>query len=57
MTGEDFGFFSTLYPSMMFWLGTSEGEHYGLHTPKFLPSDGIIEIGINIFKDILKEVK
>ncbi|MDP4196371.1 MAG: M20 family metallopeptidase [Bacteroidota bacterium] len=57
MTGEDFGFFSTLYPSMMFWLGTSEGEHYGLHTPKFLPSDGIIEIGINIFKDILQEVK
>ncbi|MGE5400679.1 MAG: amidohydrolase [Ignavibacteriales bacterium] len=56
MTGEDFGFISELYPSFMFWLGTSNGEKYGLHTPRFLPHDSIIEIGINILKDILIEV-
>ncbi len=45
MTGEDFGYFSHLYPSFMFWLGTSQGERFGLHHPKFLPDDSIIEIG------------
>lgn len=53
MTGEDFGFFSGKYPSFMFWLGTSEGERYGLHNPKFLPPDKTIELGKNIFKDLL----
>ena len=54
MTGEDFGFFSGKYPSFMFWLGTSEGERYGLHNPKFLPPDKTIETGKNIFKDLLQ---
>jgi N-acetyldiaminopimelate deacetylase len=53
MTGEDFGYFSHLYPSFMFWLGTSKGERHGLHHPKFLPYDSNIEIGINAFKKIL----
>lgn len=53
MTGEDFGFFSKLYPSFMFWLGTSKGEKYGLHTPKFLPPDSVIQKGIDIFTKIL----
>ena len=53
MTGEDFGFFTKMYPSFMFWLGTSKGEKHGLHTPKFLPDDNIIETGIDIFKRIL----
>ena len=26
MTGEDFGFISELYPSLMLWLGTGEGK-------------------------------
>jgi N-acetyldiaminopimelate deacetylase len=56
MTGEDFGFFSGKYPSFMFWLGTSEGERYGLHNPKFLPPDKTIDLGKNIFKDILQIV-
>lgn len=56
MTGEDFGFFSHLYPSFMFWLGTSEGPRHGLHTSKFLPDDSVIQSGINIFSDILKEM-
>ncbi len=53
MTGEDFGFFSGKYPSFMFWLGTSEGEHYGLHNPRFLPPDKTIDLGKSIFKEIL----
>jgi N-acetyldiaminopimelate deacetylase len=56
MTGEDFGFFSKKWPSFMFWLGTSKGERYGLHNPKFLPSDEIIETGKNIFTTILKSI-
>lgn len=56
MTGEDFGFFSKKFSSFMFWLGTSKGERYGLHNPKFLPSDGVIDIGKNIFKEILNVI-
>ena len=56
MTGEDFGFISKLYPSFMFWLGTRTNEQFGLHNPKFLPDDSIINIGIGIFNDLLNEV-
>lgn len=56
MTGEDFGFFSQKYPSFMFWLGTSRGEKHGLHNPKFLPDDKIVETGKNIFADILASI-
>jgi N-acetyldiaminopimelate deacetylase len=56
MTGEDFGFFSQKWPSFMFWLGTSKGERYGLHNPKFLPPDEMIEIGNNIFCKILETI-
>ena len=53
MTGEDFGFFTDLYPSFMFWLGTFNGKKYGLHHPKFLPDDSVIDLGIEAFKTIL----
>jgi N-acetyldiaminopimelate deacetylase len=53
MTGEDFGFFSHKFPSFMFWLGVSKGEQFGLHNPKFLPDDDIIEIGKSAFLQIL----
>jgi len=54
MTGEDFGLFSRKFPSFMFWLGTSKnGERYGLHSPRFLPPDSVIEKGKNIFTEIL----
>ncbi len=53
MTGEDFGFFSQKYPSFMLWLGVSEGERYGLHNPKFLPPDKSVELGKNVFMEIL----
>ena len=56
MTREDFGFFSQKWPSYMFWLGTSRGEKYGLHNPRFFPPDEVIEIGKNIFSIILENV-
>ncbi|MGB5848724.1 MAG: amidohydrolase [Ignavibacteriaceae bacterium] len=56
MTGEDFGLFSQKWQSFMFWLGTSKGERYGLHNPKFLPQDEIIETGKNVFTTILKSL-
>ncbi len=56
MTGEDFGFFSGKYPSFMFWLGTSEGERFGLHNPRFLPPDKIIDQGKSILLEILHKV-
>ena len=55
MTGEDFGFYSQKWPSFIFWLGTSKGERYGLHNPKFLPPDEVIQIGSQIFESILSE--
>ena len=54
MTGEDFGFISRRYDSFMFWLGTSTGERHGLHNPKFLPDDSVVDIGISIMTDILE---
>lgn len=54
MTGEDFGFFTRKYPSAMFWLGTSQGEKHGLHSPYFLPSDEIIPLGTDIMYSVLK---
>ncbi|GBD87241.1 N-acetyldiaminopimelate deacetylase [bacterium BMS3Abin03] len=56
MTGEDFGFFSQMFPSFMFWLGTSKGEQYSLHNPKFLPPDEAIEVGKSVFVEILNSV-
>jgi len=53
MTGEDFGYISQLYPSFMFWLGTSTDEQFGLHNPQFLPDDDVIEIGTDAFTQIL----
>ncbi len=42
-TGEDFGFFTMKYPSLMFWAGVRTNDvQYGLHNPKFLPSDDVI---------------
>jgi N-acetyldiaminopimelate deacetylase len=45
MTGEDFGFFTTLYPGLLFWLGSC--CDYPLHSERFLPDDACIEVGVN----------
>lgn len=55
-TGEDFGYFSNCYPSLMFWAGTSKGEKFGLHNPKFLPDDEVIEFYSSLVYEFLKEL-
>ncbi|HPE70057.1 MAG TPA: M20 family metallopeptidase [Thermotogota bacterium] len=54
MTGEDFGFLCQKYPSMMFWLGTGTGNPVGLHNPRFLPDDDIIEFGAGFFQQLAR---
>lgn len=44
MTGEDFGFFTSMYPGLLFWLGS--GCNWPLHSEKFLPLDECLEVGI-----------
>lgn len=46
MTGEDFGFFTSMYPGLLFWLGS--GSDHALHSGMFLPKDDCIEVGINV---------
>ncbi|PLV60246.1 M20 family metallopeptidase [Thermotoga sp. KOL6] len=42
-TGEDFGYFSRVFPSLSFWFGVGEGKNrFGLHHPRFLPKDEYI---------------
>ncbi len=55
-TAEDFGFFSQKWQSFMFWLGTSKGERYGLHNPKFLPPDEVIKVGKDIYMEIVNNI-
>jgi N-acetyldiaminopimelate deacetylase len=47
MTGEDFGFFTSLYPGMLFWLGS--GCDQPLHSDKFYPDPACIEKGVKLF--------
>jgi N-acetyldiaminopimelate deacetylase len=52
MTGEDFGFFSGLYPSVLFWLGSDTNDD--LHSNRFLPDEKSIDVGLSIYINILK---
>ena len=57
LTGDTLftSFFSKKFPSFMIWLGTSKnGERFGLHNPRFLPPDSVIEKGKSIFITILE---
>ena len=52
MTGEDFGFFTTLYPGLLFWLGANDPDH-DLHSGTLLPDDACITNGIKILYQLL----
>lgn len=54
-TGEDFGFISLTWPSLLFWFGTRESgrERVGLHHPAFLPPDATVPAAIETFWKIL----
>jgi len=51
MTGEDFGFFSGMYPSVLFWLGTNSSDD--LHSSQFLPDEKSIDVAMDVYKSIL----
>lgn len=46
MTGEDFGFFTSRWPGLLFWLGS--GCDQPLHSPQFLPQEDCIEVGVRV---------
>ena len=48
LTGEDFGFFTSLYPGLLFWLGSGCSEP--LHSSKFLADEACIDVGLKIFE-------
>ncbi|MCD4650682.1 MAG: N-acetyldiaminopimelate deacetylase, partial [Candidatus Cloacimonetes bacterium] len=54
MTGEDFGFLTSRYPGLLFWLGA--GNNSGrLHSDKFLPDSRCIEIGVKAFASLINK--
>ena len=53
MGGEDFGFFAEKYTGLFFWLGANQGEEEDLHSSKFLPDENAIEIGVEVFLQLL----
>ncbi len=50
LTGEDFGYFTSIYPGLLFWLGS--GCEYPLHSDKFLADEACIEIGVRVFEQL-----
>jgi N-acetyldiaminopimelate deacetylase len=55
MTGEDFGFFTSIYPGLLFWLGAGKQPH-DLHSDKFLPDADCLGTGVDIFFQLLKQI-
>ena len=53
LTGEDFGFFSELFPIVLFWLGTD--AHEDLHSNRFLPDEKSIDVGLKVLKEIVNK--
>ncbi|MDM8214070.1 N-acetyldiaminopimelate deacetylase [Enterococcus hirae] len=53
LAGEDFGFLSSIFPGMMFWLGVN--SPYGLHHPKFQPDEKALKIGFDVCAGFLQE--
>jgi len=52
---EDFGRFTERFPGAIFGLGAGE-HHSDLHTPNYDFPDEIIEHGIHIFYEIIKQM-
>lgn len=53
MTGEDFGFFTTRYPGLLFWVGADSAQG-DIHSPVFLPGMSSVETGLEAFVSVLK---
>lgn len=52
MTGEDFGYFTSYYKGLLFWLGSGDMEN-NLHSDKFLPKNEAIVVGIDVMWNLL----
>jgi len=55
LTGEDFGYFTSYYKGLLFWLGSGDLEN-NLHSDKFLPKSEAIEVGVDVMWRILNKV-
>lgn len=53
MTGEDFGFFTSIYPGLLYWLGV--GGTHDLHSAYFLPDPRSIEVAISISVQLIEQ--
>ncbi len=54
-TSEDFGFYTTRYPSLFYRIGVAGEMAVGApHTPLFCPSEGAIEEGVNFIYSLAK---
>ncbi len=57
-TSEDFGFYTTRYPSLFYRLGAGAVDYDGgaPHTSTFCPNEGAIENGIDLMMSIAKKL-
>lgn len=58
MTGEDFGYYTEVYPSVFFRLGVArtDGKPTGeLHTPLFDPDEGALTVGVAMMSTLALE--
>ncbi|MCD4830144.1 MAG: amidohydrolase [Candidatus Cloacimonetes bacterium] len=53
LTGEDFGFFTTRWPGLLFWLGAGV-ESGDLHTSTFLPHNDCIDVGVRALESLAR---
>lgn len=56
LVGEDFGFLTSIYKGLLFWLG-AKGQGHSLHSEYFLPSDDAIEVGVETFFSLIEKEK
>ncbi len=56
-TSEDFGFYTTRYPSLFYRLGASTEQGVGApHTATFCPSEGAITVGIEFMTRMARKI-
>ncbi len=57
-TSEDFGFYTTRYPSLFYRLGAGDRSYTGgaPHTSTFCPNEGAIQTGIELMLSIAKKL-
>ena len=51
-TADDFGVFTNIYPSVMFWLGCGKSAE-DIHSDRFNPEISCIDVAIDIFSKLL----